>query len=366
MLPKTRILVTALLGLALIAVPAGAADLTESLKKGTPDLKSAGPLAFGPDGVLFVGDSQGAAIFAIDTGDRGPMAEGALKIDKLDEKLGSLLGTDAKGVTINDLAVNPASGNAYVSVSRGQGATAAPAILRITRKGGKIEEVPLKDVKFSKAMLPNASDKKRAEAITDLAFIKDKVIVAGLSNEEFASNLRSIPFPFKDADKGSSVEIFHGAHGKFETHSPVRTFAVYDIKGETNLLAAYTCTPLVRFPVSQLKPGDKVKGTTIAELGSGNQPLDMVIYQRDGKDFILIANNRRGIMKVTTEGIDKVEAIKNQVERGATAGLSYEKIAEKIPEWKGVMQLDRLDKGNALVLIRTEAGALNLETLPLP
>ena len=31
---------------------------------------SAGPLAFGPEGVLFIGDPQGAAIFAIDTGDR--------------------------------------------------------------------------------------------------------------------------------------------------------------------------------------------------------------------------------------------------------------------------------------------------------
>ena len=35
---------------------------------GKPDLKSAGPLAFGPKGVLFVGDPQGAQIFAVDVG----------------------------------------------------------------------------------------------------------------------------------------------------------------------------------------------------------------------------------------------------------------------------------------------------------
>ena len=54
--------------------PAPAAPPTSptASSKGTPDLKSAGPLAFGPEGILFVGDPQGAAVFALDTGDRTP------------------------------------------------------------------------------------------------------------------------------------------------------------------------------------------------------------------------------------------------------------------------------------------------------
>src|SRR6478609_76472 len=35
---------------------------------GKPDLKSTGALAFGPKGVLFIGDPQGAQIVAIDVG----------------------------------------------------------------------------------------------------------------------------------------------------------------------------------------------------------------------------------------------------------------------------------------------------------
>src|SRR5213594_48973 len=54
----------------MIAVSAGAGDPTASLKQGNPQIKSAGPLGFGPDGILFVGDTQGSALFAIDTGDR--------------------------------------------------------------------------------------------------------------------------------------------------------------------------------------------------------------------------------------------------------------------------------------------------------
>ena len=41
-----------------------------------------------------------------------------------------MLGTNAKGIKITDLAVNPASGNAYLSVARGSGPDASPAILR--------------------------------------------------------------------------------------------------------------------------------------------------------------------------------------------------------------------------------------------
>ncbi len=48
-----------------------------------------------------------------------------------------------------------------------------------------------------------------------------------LANEEFSSQLRVVPFPFTAVDKGTSVEIYHGSHGKYETKSPIRTFAVF-------------------------------------------------------------------------------------------------------------------------------------------
>ena len=61
-----------LLGLAvtlsILAVMAFAAP-PNGLVSGKADVKSAGPLAFGPDGVLFLGDSVQASIFAIDTED---------------------------------------------------------------------------------------------------------------------------------------------------------------------------------------------------------------------------------------------------------------------------------------------------------
>src|SRR4051812_36423809 len=57
------------------------------LKTGKADLRSAGPLVFGPDGILFAGDSAGGAVFAIDTGDRKPASGGSIEIKGINEKV---------------------------------------------------------------------------------------------------------------------------------------------------------------------------------------------------------------------------------------------------------------------------------------
>ncbi|MBX6313578.1 MAG: hypothetical protein IRY99_11775 [Isosphaeraceae bacterium] len=369
MMVAIRSAALALLGAALLALPARAAeDPLSSLKKGTPALQSAGPLAFGPEGILFVGDTKGAAVFAIDTGDRtGKTEAGELKVDEINEKIAAMLGTKASQILINDLAVNPASGKAYLSVSRGKGPDAAPVIIRVSCDG-KLEALNLENVPYAKADLPSPPDAQaqargmplRNMAITDMAYVDGRVFVAGLSNEEFSSRLLAIPFPFGPTPAATSVEIYHGSHGRLETKSPVRTFTTYKINGADYLMAAYTCTPLVKLPVSDLKPGAHIKGTTVAELGNRNNPLDMIVYRKDGKDYLLLANSSRGVMKITTDGIDRAEAITKPIP--GTAGQKYETIASL----KGVLQLDALDPGHALILVQQDGGAQDLETVALP
>lgn len=349
------------------AAPATAStkSLSEGMQKGTPELQSAGPATFAPQGILLVGDAKGAKIFAIATGDKpAGSPSGPLKIEKIDEKIASLLGTTSKDILINDLAVNPETGSTFLTVSRGRGPDAMPVIVRVD-SSGKLAEFSTKDVLFSHAELPNApaaDSKGRQEVTTDLQFTGGQVIVAGLSNEEFASQLRVLPFPFAKTEGGASIEIWHGAHGKFETRSPVRTFALFEIGGQPNVLAAYTCTPLVKFPLSDLKPGTKVKGTTVAELGNRNRPLDMIVYQKGGKDYLLMANSARGVMKVDVEKIDQTQGITDHIQGGGTAGLTY----ETIKDLKGVEQLDKRDKDHAVLLVKGEDGSMTLEAVPLP
>ncbi len=256
---------------------------------------------------------------------------------------------------MTDLAVQPRTGNAFMAVMRGQGAGARPALIRVDG-AGKIELVDFARTTATKVTLPNPA--QRVEGITDMAFMDGRLYVAGLSNEEFASKLRSIPYPFVSVDNGTSVEIYHGSHGALETRSPVYTFVPYRVDNTPHLIAGYLCTPLVKFPVSSLKPGEKVRGTTIAELGAGNRPIDMVLYQKGGRDYLLMSNTRRGVMKIPTEQFASAPAITARV--SDKGGIGY----ETVTAMTGVEQLDLLNETQSLVLARVN-GTLNLNAVAL-
>lgn len=358
---NARILTPALLTLLLVA-PASA-DLRDGMQKGTPEIQSISTMAFAPEGILLVGDPIGATVFAIDTAEKEGASYDALEVQNLGNAIASLVGTSPENIRVNDLKVNPASQTIYLAVARGRGPDAEPVIVRLTGQG-QPEVFELENVSFSQVKLENPPTNTGREGpmgtITGLGYAEGKVLVSGLSSEEWASTLRAIPFPFEAGNQGAGIEIYHGAHGAFETRAPVRTFTPYEISGQPYILAAYTCTPLVKFPLDELKAGAKVRGTTIAELGNRNRPLDMVIYKKDGKDFILIANSARGVMKVSTEGVSQEEGITEKI--NGTAGLKY----DTIEELTDVQQLDKLDEGRAVILTQAENGPMTLRTIELP
>ena len=382
---STCVKLALVVALAIAAAGAPAAVGSTATTGSGPTFKFIGTLAFGPEGVLFVADSQDVSITALQLGkEAAGGAPGTKDIPAIDQKIAALLGTDAKDLLITDMVVNPKNRNTFISVMRGQGASAASVLLRVDG-AGKIDVVALDRLRYSKIGLPNPPpegtplvlgtrripvsnypdkvDPKGTmgvQTITHMAFMDGRLYVAGLSNEEFASKLRVIPYPFKTVEGGTSVEIFHGSHGQLETFSPVYTFVTYTIDGEPSIVASYLCTPLVKFPVSSLKPGNKVRGTTIGEFGNRNRPVDMIVYKKDGQDFILMSNNVRGVMKVPTSSFGKASAITTAVPD--TGGVPFETVASM----KGVKQLDLLDRTHALLLVQSAAGALNLEAAALP
>ncbi len=364
--------VRALLGAAVILGLVGStpAAATSPASSGTdPALQSAGPLAFGPDGILFAADNKAAEIYALELGDRvSSGTPGTKSVDGLDRKVAALLGTDVREILISDLAVSPTSKNAFISISRGQGAGATPVLLRVDG-AGEIEVVTLDDVRYTKIALPNPPEANpserrdpRTQTVTDMAYVDGRLFIAGLSNEEFASKLRFVTYPFAEADEGTSVEIWHAAHGRFETQSPVYTFVPYELEGQSQLIAGYLCTPLVRFPIADLEPGAKIMGTTIAELGNRNRPIDMIVYEQGGKDYLLMSNTSRGVMKIPTEGFGDQPGLTEAVSGGGKAGIAYETVSQMT----GVEQLDLLDDTHALVIARNDAGVANLEKVALP
>ena len=328
--------------------------------------KSFSRLAFGPQGILFVGDSIGAQVVALDLNDRTPHEATTLRIEDIESKIATLLGADSRDVLIHDMAVNPISKNTYLTVSGGRRrfvsqwqlpneVANAGALIRVA-PDGSMEEVRLDSVKHSTVAIANpaketeetdpANASKRIDVISDMAFADGRLYVAGLSNEEFSSTMRIYPFPFESAGSSTSLEIYHGSHGKYETESPIRSFLPIRLHGKPYLVAAYLCTPVALFPLDDLKDKRHAKGTTIGELGDGNYPLDMVSLRLKGADYLLIVNSARGLLLI---GADELERPLEPITRPivGTAGIRAQHLRNL-----GVLQAENYGDAALLLLIR--------------
>ena len=330
--------------------------------KGTPDVKSITSLAFGPNGVLFIGDSQNASVVAFDTKDtKKPSAVKAFDLPHIDEKIAAALGTTKENVNITDMAVNPVSKKLYIALKSADG---TPVLLTLN-SDNQLQPVSLKDIAYSSVELndvapADAKDRRgtplRMSSISDIGYADGKLMVSGLCNKEFSSSFRAISFPFtaKQEDE-STLEMYHTSHGRYETTSPIRTFTTTVIDGKNYMVASYTCTPLVLFAMNELKPGAHVKGRTIAEMGNGNTPSDMIWLKSD-KSYLVMANSARPAVKVSYDDIKSFQG--TLTERVATtAGTNFIKLP-----YEKVTQLDKLDEGRAVVIQRKANGDLDLWT----
>jgi hypothetical protein len=345
------------------------------LRRGRVDLRSAGPITFGPAGILFLADNVAATVFAVDVADPGP-AGGSEPFDlqDVDARVGSFLGCEPGDVVIKDMAVHPLSHNVYLSVQRGHGEAAQPVLVRIGLLDGSIADVPLDDVPFAAAAIgdaPAEDDERlditlplgdegeelqvgerkirilrqpiRTSTVTDMAYAGGALLIAGLSNEEFSSRLRRIPFPFTDGATGSSLE----------TAAPIRAFVPYD--GGASILASYTCTPVVYFPLADLTDGVKAVGRTVAELGAVNQPLDMVSFVQDGQEYLLVANSAHGLVKIACRDIDSQPAL--------TQAQQPIGVPRETKDLQGIRRLANLGGSHVLALQSDDAGRQHLRSL---
>lgn len=87
-------------------------DLTKDFVRENPGIASVNALAFGPEGILFIGDSKNAAVYAIETGDNQAFESAEeISLERVDERIAEMLGTTAEKIVVQDMAVNPVSKN---------------------------------------------------------------------------------------------------------------------------------------------------------------------------------------------------------------------------------------------------------------
>lgn len=292
-------------------------------------LRSAGALCFGPGNVLFVGDIAGAAVhaFALRDGDVTPQHdvplgnfrnfEGRDLVVGVDQQLAALLGTTIDRIVVNDMVVHAASQQIFLSVERGRGPDALPAIVKVDHD--RLVPLDLDRIPHSRTTIPDvpAPDAmlefdvpQRSFAITDIQYHGGEIFVTGVSNQRFASTLHRIPYPFDAPTKTATMEIWHPVHGQFETRAPIIRQSIRDVRGEPYLFAVYGCTPLVRFPLAALQDGAHVRGDVIGELGYGSNPRDMLTFTDpfDGKAYLVVTIDVRSAARIAIVDLETAVA----------------------------------------------------------
>lgn len=335
------------------------------------DIRSISRLASGPGDVLFVADWKEGAVHAITLAKAAQKPPGAA-FNILD--LESLLSKQVGGarITVEDMIARPGTAEVYIAVSYGPQRT--PALFVVT-SDGKARRIDLKAVRSTSLVLrdtPTTDYKfwrdipERSFTVTDMKWHDGELFIAGLSNQEFASTLRRAKYPFSSEQSITSVEIYHTGHNLVETRAPIRAMSFAAWGGKPYLVAAYTCTPIVTIPLDALKDGAHIRGKTIAELGYGNTPADMISYTRteQGKteDLLMLLNFERGASIIPVSQVESASAgpgMTKLVPFGQISGLDVASAP-----LAGAMRVDNLDEKSFIVVRRQlERDALQLVSI---
>ncbi|MFK7997932.1 MAG: hypothetical protein AB8B87_27665 [Granulosicoccus sp.] len=358
------------------------------------DIKFAGALEFAEDGTLFVGDNYNGAIYAFEMPvTSGPEQIMANSVANIDAKIAELLGVGISAIEINDMAAHPLSQDLYISVTRIGSSTSQPALIQVTRDQ-QINLVDLASFTFQKQALvefpegettfgvrgigpsgPLIRDVAKGEiplrtlAIMDMEFYDGELFVAGVAHDNFLSSLRRISYPFDGKQNIANVEMYHITHDQYESRAPIRAMSVQEIDGKPQLIAAYTCSPIVLVPLEDIKEGAKISANTIMDYGNG-QPLDMIPFDMGGQTMLFVTNDSRSPQVIPIAGLQEAKVVDhNDFERGGKLDLHpvmpYGPIGQAVM-FDGISLHMTLVGDNFLASITRDGytGSLNLDTNP--
>lgn len=335
--------------------------------------QSATVLEFGDANTLFVADSDTGQIYAYEL-PKAVAYEGeprSYNLNRFGAAVSKYLKVDQSSLIFHDVVVHPVSRDAFVSLSANTADGKTPFVVQ-TNYAGEIKVLDLAGDHSSVTLTGAADDSvtfwrdipASTFSVTDLDYVDGELFVSGLTTGEFSSTLRRIPYPFEGEAHTSSIEMYHALHGQNETRAPIQAMEVVTLNGEKTVVAAYTCTPLVTVPVDQLNDGEHVLAKTIAELGYGNTPLDVLSFSsvsRRGveEDFVLVLNREKAADLIKVSDLNKAvqeESISEKAGPGQTLG-----VATSIVPMTGVLQAADQDAKFLLALQRNlETGDMDL------
>lgn len=359
------------------------------------DIKFAGALEFAEDGTLFVGDNYNGAIYAFEMpSEAGSEQIMPSSIANIDAKIAELLGVGIHAIELNDMVSHPVSHDLYISVTRIGSSTSQPALIQVTQDR-QVNLVDLASLEFQKQELlefpegkttfrprglgpgsvPLPRDLAKGEiplrtlAIMDMEFHEGELFVAGVAHDNFLSSLRRMSYPF-DGNQGiTNVEMYHITHDQNESRAPIRAMSVQEIDGKPQLVAAYTCSPIVLVPLEDIENGAKISANTIMDYGNG-QPLDMIPFEMQGQTMLFVTNDSRSPQVIPVAGLQDAKVVDHtDFDRGGKLDLHpvmpYGPVGEAVMFDGMSMHMTLVGDGMLASITRDlYTGSLNLDTNP--
>lgn len=364
------------------------------------DLRFAGALEFAENSTLFVGDNLNGAIYAFEVPADAPEGQVAPStIANIDARIAELLGVGANAIQINDIAAHPVSNEVYISVTRIGNLVSQPAIVVVSQDQAlrlldlsslefqrqQLNEFPEGEITFNGRSggmgpaMPRDTAKTAVPlntlAIMDMEFYEGELFVAGVATDNFLSSLRRMSYPFDGTQSIANVEMYHIAHDQYESRAPIRAMSIQEIDGEPQLIAAYTCSPIVLVPLVEIEDGARISARTIMDYGNG-QPLDMIAYNHqspfggDAQPSLFVTSNSRSPQLIPISGLQNAQVV-THADFGRGPKLDDNSIMPFGPVGQAVMfegvplHMD-LVGGGFFVSVNRDAytGSLNLDTNP--
>ena len=280
-------------------------------------VRSVGVMTFVDADTVVIADWRAGEIHALQLVPAAGATPKPFNLKNVSTPIARALRTHPDKLRFEDMAFRPGTELAYITVSVDRGTSVPRPALVSVDAAGRVAVVDLVNTRRTSAEIRSrpAADKRlwrdvpeAAYTVTDLVFHDGRLYVAGLSNAVFASTLRVYEFPFSGAATATSVEMYHPVHNQLETRAPIRTMAIVTLNGEPSLVAAFTCTPLVTIALKDLKDGAHIIGKTIAELGWGSTPVDMVTFDIGQGPMVLLTNSHKSADLMPVSAIAEASA----------------------------------------------------------
>jgi hypothetical protein len=163
--------------------------------------------------------------------------------------------------------------------------------------------------------------------------------------------------------------MYHVTHDQYDSRAPIRAMSVQEIDGKPQLVAAYTCSPIVLVPLEDIVDGAKISANTIMDYGNG-QPLDMIPFEMQGQSMLFVTNDSRSPQVIPVAGLNDATVVTHEdFDRGGKLDLHpvmpYGPIGTTVMFDGMSMHMTPVGDGFLASITRDlYTGSLNLDTNP--